>query len=103
MSRKDFFENVPKMFPESEVFVFEACGGAHYTAQILESMCHKMILLKPKDVKPYAKIRQKNDINDSIAICKAACDPDLMCVKAKTIEQQEIAYLHKSRPNAIGQ
>ena len=103
MSRKVFFENIPKMFPKSEVFAFEACGGAHYSAQTLESMGHKVILLKPKDVKPYAKIRQKNDINDSIAICKAACDPDLMHVKAKTIEQQEIAYLHKARQNAIGQ
>ena len=59
MNRKDFFENVPKMFSRSEVLAFEACGGSHYTAQTLESMGHKVIMLKPKDVKPYAKIRQK--------------------------------------------
>lgn len=103
MNRKNFFENVPIMFPEPEVFTFEACGGAHYTAQRLEAQGHKVILLKAKDVKPYGKIRQKNDINDSIAICKAACDPDLMRVRAKTVEEQEIAYLHKSRQNAIQQ
>lgn len=103
MDRKSFFENLSTMFPESETFVFEACGGAHYMAQRLESIGHKAILLKPKDVKAYAKTRQKNDINDSIAICKASCDPDLMHVKAKTIEEQEISYLHKARQNIIQQ
>ncbi|BFD45705.1 MAG: IS110 family transposase [Rickettsia endosymbiont of Sergentomyia squamirostris] len=103
MDRKSFFENLSIMFPKSETFVFEACGGAHYMAQRLESMGHKAILLKPKDVKAYAKVRQKNDINDSIAICKASCDPDLMHVKAKTVGEQEISYLHKARQNIIQQ
>lgn len=103
MSRKDFFGKLPEMFPNPEVFSMEACGGAHYTAQRLEALGHKVILLKAKDVRPYAKTRQKNDVNDSIAICKAVCDPDLMHVKAKTIEEQEVSYLHKTRQNAIQQ
>jgi transposase len=103
MSRKDFFDKVSSIFPLGEIFAMEACGGAHYTAQKLEEIGYKVILLKAKDVKPYAKIRQKNDVNDSIAICKAALDSELMHVKYKTKEQQEVAYLHKARQNTIQQ
>lgn len=103
ISRKDFFEQVLFLFPEKQTFAFEACGGAHFTAQKLQELGHETILLKTKDVKPYAKSKQKNDINDSIAICKAACDPELMRVRPKSKEEQEIAYLHKSRQNAIQQ
>ena len=46
----------------------------------------------------YAKIRQKNDVNDSIAICKASCVPDLMLVKAKTIKEQKYpTYIKQGR------
>jgi transposase len=103
ISRKDFFAKVNDLFPGKNTFAFEACGGSHYTAQRLQELGHEVILLKPKDVKPYAKSRQKNDINDAIAICKTACDPDLMHVQPKTKKQQEISYFHKARQNAIQQ
>src|SRR5690606_931733 len=73
----------------------------HYVAQRLVASGHRVILLKPKDVKPYAKSRQKNDTNDAVAICKAALDPNLMHVRPKSVVQQEVAYLHKSRQKAI--
>lgn len=103
ITREEFFKTLPTMFSTKQTFALEACGGAHYTTQQLEEMGHRVILLKPKDVKPYAKSRQKNDINDAIAICKAACDPELMHVKAKTKDQQRIVYFHKSRQNVITQ
>lgn len=103
ISRKNFFEQVTELFPGKNTFAFEACGGSHYTAQRLQELGHEVIMLKPKDVKPYAKSRQKNDINDAISICKTACDPDLMHVRPKTKKQQETAYLHKTRQNAIQQ
>lgn len=103
ISRKDFFNiEINKLNP-GQTFAFEACGGAHYTAQKLKAAGHKVIVLKAKDVKPYAKARQKNDKNDAIAIAKAACDPDLMHVEPKTPEQQTISYLHKARQNVIQQ
>lgn len=101
--RRDFFTQVSKLFPGEQTFAFEACGGSHYTAQQLKGLGYKVILLKPKDVKPYAKSRQKNDTNDAIAICKAACDPEIMRVHPKSKRDQEIAYLHKARQNAIRQ
>lgn len=91
------------MFGQPQTFAFEACGGCHYVAQKLEEEGHQVIVLKPKDVKPYASSKQKNDINDAIAICKAACDPELMHVRPKTKHQQEVAYLHKSRQNVLQQ
>jgi transposase len=102
ISREDFFQKfIPSL--TKQTFAFEACAGCHDTAHKLTEMGHTVIILKTKDVKPYAKSKQKNDINDSIAICKAACDPELMRVQPKTKKQQEIAYLHKSRQDAIQQ
>jgi len=100
---KDFFDQLPLLFAPNQTFAFEACGGCHYTAQRLQELEHQVILLKPKDVKPYAKSRQKNDINDAITICKASLDPLIMPVKPKSKQQQEISYLHKARQNIIQQ
>lgn len=103
IKRDVFFSHLELLFPTPQTFAFEACAGCHYTAQRLQALGHKVIVLKPKDVKPYAKSRQKNDHNDAVAICKAACDPELMHVAAKTKQQQEVAYLHKARQNTIQQ
>ena len=101
--REEFFKQISVLFPEAETFALEACGGCHYMGQELEKRGHKVIALKAKDVKPYAKSRQKNDINDAIGICKAALDPEIKRVCLKTKEQQEVSYLHKSRQNVIQQ
>lgn len=103
LSREVFLEETLFLFPIASHFAMEACGGCHYVAQQIKQAGHHVTLLKPKDVKPYAKSRQKNDHNDAVAICKAACDPELKAVQAKTKSQQENAYLHKSRQNTIRQ
>lgn len=103
ISRQDFIDSLDTMFAPNQLFAFEACGGAHHIGQVLISAGHRVIALKPKDVKAYAKSRQKNDINDAIAICKAALDPDLKHVRLKTKQQQTVSYLHKSRQNVIQQ
>jgi transposase len=101
--RHDFFSRLSSLFAPNSRFAFEACGGSHYVAQQLQAQGHKVEILKPKDVKPHAKTRQKNDINDAIAICKAALDPELMRVRPKSKEEQETTYLHKARQNIIQQ
>ena len=103
ITREDFFSKFLLNMPKEQTFAFEACGGCHYVAQILKDQGHKVIILKPKDVKPYAKSRQKNDANDALAICKAALDPELMRVHMKSKYEQEVSYLHKSRQNLIQQ
>lgn len=103
ISRDSFLDKMGSMFAPNQLFAFEACGGCHNIAQHLIKAGHRVIALKPKDVKPYAKSRQKNDTNDAIGICKAALDPDLKHVHIKTKTEQTVAYLHKSRQNAIQQ
>ena len=103
ISRENFFKEYLDTFVEEETFAFEACSGSNHIAQKLSELGHKVILLKTKDVKAYAKSRQKNDSNDALAICKAARDPELMHVHPKTEEEQEVAYLHNARQNVIQQ
>lgn len=103
LKRNDFFTVFLPRLKAPQTFAFEACAGSSYMAQELTEQGHRCILLKPRDVKPYARSRQKNDINDAIAICKAALDPELMHVRPKTRAQQEVAYLHKARQNTIQQ
>ena len=101
--RQDFIDNLPTLFAPNQKFAFEACSGAHSIAKILKDHGHTVICLKPKDVKPYAKSRQKNDINDAIAICKAALDPNLKHVQPKSEEEQIVSFFHKTRANVISQ
>ncbi|HJK87114.1 MAG TPA: IS110 family transposase [Candidatus Megaira endosymbiont of Nemacystus decipiens] len=101
--RDDFISRLGELFSSKQTFAFEACGGAHNIGQILTKAGHNVIILKPKDVKAYAKSRQKNDINDAISICKAALDPDLKRVHLKSEEEQTVSYIHKSRQNVIQQ
>ena len=103
MSRDNFLHEEIHKFDRGTIFAFEACGVSNYLARYLTKHSHLVEIMKPKDVKAYAKLRQKNDINDAIAICKTALDPDLKKVQPKTVFEQEVAYIHKSRQNTIRQ
>lgn len=48
----------------------EACGASHYWARELRALGHKVALLPPQHVKPYAG-HNKNDKIDAEAICEA--------------------------------
>jgi transposase len=94
-----FFENLKDK--ETIKIGLEACGGCHYWARNLEEMGFCVKMLKPTDVKPYAKSKQKNDKNDALAIAKATLDTELKAVAIKSIKAQEIMILHKIRENTI--
>lgn len=74
----------------------EACGTAHYWARELAKLGHKTLLVPPAYVKPYVK-RGKSDAIDAEAICEAAGRPTMRFVPLKTVENQAIAMLHRSR------
>ena len=99
--REELEEALSSRFVPNSTFAFEACAGCHYLAQKLKKIGHKAKNIKTKNMKPYAKTKQKNDINDAIAICKTAIDPELMKIRAKSKKEQEVSYLHKSRQNTI--
>ena len=78
------------------IVAMEACGSAHFWAREIEKLGHEVRLLPPAYVKPYVK-RGKSDRIDAEAICEAASRPTMRFVPVKTIEQQSLTTLHRSR------
>lgn len=81
--------------PGADIFM-EACGSAHYWARRFTKLGHKVGLIPPHIAAKY-RTGNKNDKNDAIAIYEASKNPKLHCVQVKTLEQQDIAILHKYR------
>ncbi len=80
----------------------EACATAHFWARELGALGHDVKLMPPAYVKPYVK-RQKNDAADAEAICEAVSRPTMRFVPAKTVEQQSVMVLHRTRELLMGQ
>ena len=74
------------------IVAMEACGSAHYWAREIAKLGHDARLVPPAYVKAYVK-RGKSDRIDAEAICEAA----MRFVPVKTIEQQSLTTLHRSR------
>ncbi|WP_341760906.1 MULTISPECIES: IS110 family transposase [unclassified Candidatus Tisiphia] len=90
-----FMANVPKC-----LVGMEACGGASYWARELTKLGHKVKLMAPQFVKPYVKTN-KNDQADAEAICEAVARPNMRFVPIKTVEQQEILFIHRVRQRLV--
>lgn len=80
----------------------EACGTAHYWARTLAGLGHEIKLMPPSYVKAYVK-RGKNDAADAQAICEAVGRPTMRFVPVKTVEQQSILMVHRTRSLVVRQ
>jgi len=80
--------------------VMEACGGANHWCRRFTALGHITKLISPQFVKPFVKTN-KNDRNDSEAICEAASRPSMRFVSPKSIEQEDIQLLHRVRSRLI--
>lgn len=80
----------------------EACATAHYWAREIAKLGHRVKLMPPAYVKPYVK-RGKTDAADAEAIAEAVTRPTMRFVAVKTIDQQAVLMLHKSRDLLVRQ
>jgi hypothetical protein len=80
----------------------EACASAHHWGREIEKLGHEVRLMPPQYVRPYVK-RNKNDATDAEAICEAVTRPTMRFVPIKSIEQQAVLMLHRSRDLLIRQ
>jgi transposase len=63
---------------------------------------HEVRLMPPAYVKPYVK-RGKTDAANAEAICEAVTRPTMRFVAVKSVEQQAVLMLHKSRDLMVRQ
>ena len=74
----------------------ESCGGASYWARLAVSLGHEVMMIPPRQVKPF-RTGQKTDANDAIAIAVASRAPNIKPARYLTIEQQGLQSIEKMR------
>jgi len=100
LRRKELLEFF-KELPPSLIGV-EACGTAHHWGRNLTALGREVRLMPTGYVKPYVK-RGKNDEVDAEAICEAVFRPTMSFVPVKSVEQQSILMLHRTRDLLVRQ
>ena len=80
----------------------EACASSHHWARELIRLGHDVRLIPPAYVKAYVR-RQKNDAADAAAICEAVSRPSMRFVPVKSVEQQAVLMLHRTRALLVAQ
>ena len=98
LSRSGLVEFIAKLPPC--LIGMEACGTAHYWGRKFTSLGHEVRLINPAFVKPYVKTN-KNDYQDSEAICETMTRPTMRFVPIKSIKQQDTLCLHRIREQLV--
>ncbi|NIP19031.1 MAG: IS110 family transposase [Xanthomonadales bacterium] len=99
-SRSGLLRFFAEKMSEPADIAFEACSGAHWLAHRLIALGHRVMLLTPESVRPFAKA-QKNDWNDALAIAEAARRPGRHAVGVKSEEQLDMQALHRVRQRLV--
>ena len=86
---------------EVGLVVMEACGSAHHWARWLNDLGIEVRLLPPAYVRAYVK-RNKTDSADAAALLEACRASDMQPVRVKSIEQQALQGLHRTRSLWMG-
>lgn len=76
--------------------IMEACGSAHHWARWLAAQGIEARLLPAAYIRAYVK-RNKTDAADAAALLEAARASDIVPVKVKSVEQQALQGLHRTR------
>jgi len=94
MSRAKLKEWIPKQ--KLSLVAMESCGGAHYWARSAQSLGHNVMVIPPKQVKPF-RTGQKTDANDAVAIAVASRAANIKPARILSIEQQSLQSIEKMR------
>jgi transposase len=90
-----YFANLPAC-----LVGMETSNGAHYWARVLTELGHQVQLISPQFVTPYVK-SNKNDRNDTEAICEAVGRPSMRFVPRKSTDQPAVQAVHRIRRHLV--
>lgn len=80
--------------------VMEACGSAHHWARVFTGLGHQVELLPAAQVRPFVR-SNKDDAADARAIWLAAQQGDIRRVPQKSVQQQAVLALHRTRSHWV--
>jgi len=99
LTRKKFSEFLVTQ-PESLV-AFESCATAHHWARVAKQSGHEIRILPAISVTPFRQ-GHKTDANDALAVAEAAKRPHIKQAPLKSLEQQGLQAIQRSRELLIG-
>ncbi len=94
LTRRKFAEFLGKQKPA--LVAFEACATAHYWARAAQRHGHTARIIPAKAVAPFRQ-GHKTDSNDALAVAEAAGRPKIKEAPMKTVEQQGLQAIQRSR------
>ena len=94
LTRKKFAEFLARQKPS--LVAFEACGTAHYWGRFAQAHGHEVKIIPAKMVAPYRQ-GHKTDANDAFAVAEAARRSDIKLAPLKSVEQQGMQSIQRSR------
>jgi len=94
LTRKKFAEFLGKQ--KRSLVAFESCATAHYWARAAQRHGHEARIIPAKAVTPFRQ-GHKTDSNDALAVAEAARRPNIKEAPMKTIDQQGLQAIQRSR------
>jgi len=94
LTRRKFAEFLARQRPSR--VAFEACATAHYWARTAQRHGHQVKIIPAKVVAPFRQ-GHKTDQNDALAVAEAASRPNVKLAPLKTVEQQGMQAIQRSR------
>ena len=94
LTRRKFAEFLGSQ--QNSLVAFEACATSHYWARTAQRCGHVVRIIPAKFVAPFRQ-GHKTDSNDALAVAEAARRPSIKEAPMKTVEQQGLQAVHRSR------
>jgi transposase len=94
LTRRKFAEFLGRQ--RASLVAFEACATSHYWARVAQRYGHQVKIIPAKAVFPFRQ-GHKTDENDALAVAEAARRPNVKLAPLKTVEQQGMQAVQRSR------